>query len=502
MTSLAALRPHQAKALDDLRDALRSGSRRPVLQAPCGFGKTVVAAHIVAGCRQRGKRVAFCVPTLTLIDQTFDRFVENGIDAADMGVLQGDHPWRRPHAPIQIATAQTLARRDFPITDFVVVDECHVQFGVYDRWMAESAATFIGLTATPWARGMGAKWDRLIKTTSLVELIGLGYLSPFRVFAPSHPDLVGVSTVAGDYHEGELAERMNKPKLVADIVQTWIDRGEDRPTLCFATGREHAKSIRDRFREFGVPVAYVDADTPRDERDVIGRMLASGEVKVVCNIGCLTTGIDWDVRCLILARPTKSEILFVQIVGRGLRTADGKDTCLILDHSDTHERLGLVTEIDHDELDDGKKRKSKSDRKERKLPLPKCCTHCTALMPAHENVCLECGTPLPRRVDVEVVDGELREFGGRKDKPKQKRGELAELPKADVYGQLLSISIERGRSSGWVAYTYRDIFGVWPRGVDGAQPQEPSYAVRQFVRHKDIRWAKSRRNVEVVDGAA
>lgn len=505
MSTLATLHPHQAQSLEGLRDALRSGDSRVVLQAPTGFGKTVVAAHIVAGCLERSKRVAFCVPSLGLVDQSFERFCENGIDPSEIGVIQGDHDWRRPHAPVQICTGQTLARRSTPICDVVVIDEAHIRLDVYDRWMAaeDGPKIFIGLTATPWARGMGRTWQRLVKSISLAELIRLNHLAPFRVFAPSHPDLAGVKTVAGDYHEGQLAERMNKPQLVADVVSTWLERGEGRPTLCFATGRKHAQAIRDRFAEFGVLVAYIDADTPRSQRDQIGRDLATGQVKVVCNIGTCTTGIDWDVRCISLARPTKSEILFVQMIGRGLRTADGKNDLLIFDHSDTHNRLGFVTDIDHDELDDGSPRKSRSGDSERKEPLPKCCPQCVSVVPAGERSCGECGYVWPVREHVETVDGELVQFTGKgKGKPKRKRDALAELPKAEVYGQLLSISLERRRSRGWVAHAYRDIFEVWPRGMDLVPPRPVSPEIRSFVRHKDIAYAKGRAKGEVAHGTA
>lgn len=348
MTGLRELRPHQVSALDGLKWSLVEGKRRPLLQAVTGFGKTVLAAHIVEGARRKGRRVCFCVPSITLVDQTFERFRENGIDPAEMGIIQASHPWRRPHAPIQIATAQTLARRDRPEVDVVVLDEAHIRFGVYERWMADcgypvkpgetalpgspaergKAPIFIGLTATPWAKGLGLLFDGLIKSSSLAEMIEGGYLSPFRVFAPSHPDLTGVKTVAGDYHEGQLSERMSKATLVANVVSTWMAKASDRPTLCFAVDRAHARALHEEFTRAGVPAAYVDAETSREERAEIGAALARGEIKVAVNIGTLTTGVDWDVRCISLCRPTKSESLFVQIIGRGLRTADGKSDCL------------------------------------------------------------------------------------------------------------------------------------------------------------------------------
>lgn len=500
--TLAALRPHQAQSLDGLRDILRTGVRRVVLQAPTGFGKTIVGAHIVTGVRQRSKRITFCVPSLGLVDQTFDRFAANGIDRSDIGIIQSDHPLRKPHAPIQIATAQTLTRRELPITDVVVVDEAHLRFDVYDRWMAEHPGMiFVGLTATPWARGMGRTWQSLVKSISIMDLIRQGYLSPFRVFASSNPDVAGIKIVrtahGADFHEGQAAQRMMKPQLVADVVDTWIEKGEDRPTLVFANGCEHARMLHARFREFGVDFGYVDADTPRTERDSIGRQLAAGHLKGVVNIGTLTTGIDWDIRCISIARMIRSEILLTQIVGRGLRTADGKNDLLIFDHGGAHQRIGFVTDIDHDELDDGTPGKTKHGKcREKELLLPMCCPSCVALMPVGERTCGECGHTMPVREPVRTGDGDLVEFRGKsKQKPKRKKDALAELPKADVFAQLKFIQIERKRTDGWCAHAYREIFDVWPRGMDNVLPKEPAWEVRQFVRAKDIRWAKSRKAV-------
>lgn len=466
-----------------------------MLQAPCGFGKTVVGAHVVTGARGKSNRVAFCVPALSLVDQTFEKFVENGIDPADMGVLQGDHAWRRPHAPIQICTAQTLTRRSLPQADVVIVDEAHVRFEVYERWMTQHPEKiFIGLSATPWSKGLGKLYDDLVKPTSIRELIEQGYLSPFRVFAPSHPDLTGVKTVAGDYHEGQLGDRMNKPELVADIVGTWLAKGENRPTLCFATGRAHAQALHERFIEAGVPAAYVDANTPREERDAIGKALEAGDVKVVVNIGCLTTGIDWDVRCLILARPTKSHSLFVQIIGRALRTAPGKDHALILDHSDTHLRLGLVTDIDFDALDDGTPRaKTEAREKSERVPLPKECGGCAALIPVGMRQCPECGHE-NRPATPRESEGELFELNGARPKGKREtvKDRLAALGKQEVFSQLEGIRLERGRSTGWKAHAYREIFGVWPRGLRETSAKEPSYELWQWIRSRDIAYARAK----------
>lgn len=492
---LRDLYPHQVRALDGLKLSILAGKRRPLLQAPTGSGKTVISAHIVTGAKAKGKRVVFCVPSLGLIDQTMARFAENGIDKLDMGIIQANHSWRRPDAPIQIATAQTLTRRELPPADVVVIDEAHVRFKVYDGWMKDRPETlFIGLSATPWAKGLGKHYDDLIKPTSTAELIDLGFLSRFKVYAPSHPDLEGVRTVAGDYHEGDLSQRMDKPELVADIVSTWLDRAKGLPTLVFATGRMHAQNLAARFAAHGVSTAYIDAETPREEREEIGAKLATGEVQVVCNIGCLTTGIDWDVRALVLARPTKSESLFVQIIGRALRTAPGKSHAMILDHSDTHLRLGMVTDIDHDELDDGtvKPKAKPENRKDRLLPLPKQCHACDCLVPATMSECPACGATPPKPVFREG-DGELVELGARGPRPPVPTATemLRNLGKQRVYSGLLWIRADKNRAKGWAAHTYKEIFGVWPRGL-AEEADYPDPRLISYCRHKAIRWAKAR----------
>jgi superfamily II DNA or RNA helicase len=307
------LRDYQTRAIQKLREALASGFSRPVVQAPTGAGKTVVAAAIINMARAKDKKVLFCVPALSLIDQTVERFRQNGI--FEIGVMQGQHEMTDYAQPVQVCSVQTLARRTIPGADLVIVDECHVSFKLIEDWMNRpdwKHVPFVGLTATPWAKGMGApgKWDHLIIGSTLDELIKLGHLSDFRVYAPAHPDLAGVKTVAGDYDLKGLGSAMDKQALVADIVTTWLERGENRSTICFAVNRVHAKHIQNRFIEAGVKAEYMDAYTSLDDRGDIIKRFENGDIQVICNVGVLTTGFDADVRCIILARPTKSEILY------------------------------------------------------------------------------------------------------------------------------------------------------------------------------------------------
>jgi DNA repair protein RadD len=154
------------------------------------------------------------------------------------------------------------------------------------------------------------------------------------------------------------------------------------------------------FLAANVPCGYIDAYSKPLERKTLERDFRKGTIRVACSVGVLTTGIDWDVRCISLARPTKSEMLFVQMIGRGLRTAPGKQDCLILDHSDTTLRLGFPADIHHEHLDDGKERAKPTASTE---GLPKKCPECAFLKPPKLARCPSCGFETkhgPRAVEV------------------------------------------------------------------------------------------------------
>lgn len=477
------LYPHQLDAIALLRQSMARGHKRPMLMAPTGFGKTILAAEVVKMARSKGNRVCFSVPSISLIDQTVEKFGSEGI--TDIGVIQADHPLTNPDMPVQVASVQTLSRRSYPGTDLVIVDEAHQAFKTIFQWMALCPdLPFVGLSATPWTAGLGKHYDDLIIAATTRNLIERGFLSKFRVFAPSKPDLKGVRTVAGDYHEGQLAEAMDKPELTADIVSTWLRQGENRPTLCFAVNRGHARKLQDEFQAVGVETAYVDKDTTRDERVEIGEAFNAGRIKVVCNVGTLTTGVDWDVRCLILARPTKSEMLYTQIIGRALRTADGKDDALVLDHSNTTLELGFVTDIHHDTLDRGRMAESRSREKKAKEALPKECTAegCTYLKPAGVHKCPACGFEPRHRADIETAQGELLQVAGAKVRADK-------ATKQKFWSGLLWYCDTYGKPHKWALALYKKRFDVWPRGVRDI-PSQPDVATRNYIKASQIAFAK------------
>jgi DNA repair protein RadD len=497
VNALRPLRPHQVRAVAGLRRSLAAGHKRPMLQMPTGAGKTLLSAHVVSGALDKSKRVAFVVPRKTLIDQTVREFEREGILA--IGVIQAAHLRTDGRQPIQVCSAQTLARRKRPDVDLVIVDEAHEMHNSVLRWIADCRAVpFIGLSATPWQRGLGKHYDDLLIPTTTRELIDAGYLSDFAAYAPSDPDLSGVSIRRGEYAQDELANAMDTPSITGDIIAEWLKRGEDRPTIAFCVNRRHAQHVCERFVEAGVAAEYMDCDTPSGDdstdpdpagetrKDMFARF-RSGETKILCNVGVLTTGVDLDVRCIIDAQPTKSRILFVQKIGRGLRTAEGKDKCIILDHGGNHLRLGRVTDIHQNYLDDGKNREG-SAKKAATEPLPKLCPECKAVLTYKARECSACDAQIVAVTTVHEADGELVELGSRKTGARA--ASLDE--KEEFYRELKWVQAHKAHRSGWCWHQYQARFRGErpPKWFELLTPREPSITTRNWLKSRAIAYAK------------
>jgi hypothetical protein len=470
------------------------------MQAPTGFGKTVLASAIVNNARERRKKVLYTVPTIGLVDQTVEMFYSQKI--YDIGVIQANHNMTDWSQPVQIASVQTLSKREtMPDADLVMVDECHKWFSFYERWMSKDKMPewgdipFIGLSATPWTKGLGSWFTHFHRASTTQQMIDDGHLSRFRVYAPTHPDLSEVKTLAGDYHEGQLSKAMQQGSLVADAVETWQRLWGKDKTLCYAVDRAHAKHLQQQFEAAGVPCGYQDAFTKDNERAALKRDFHSGAIKVVCNVGTLTVGIDWDVRCISMCRPTKSDMLFVQIVGRGLRTADGKDECLILDHSDNHTRLGFVTDIDASYTGLHVGRTPDHSNRGTAIRLPKECPKCAYLKPPKLALCPACGFKAEVQSSVKPDAGELRELH---PKPKVDKKKFAGAPttqeeKTIFFAELKGYAHARGYKDGWAANQYRECVGTWPaHDMKHVRPVYPGASTMSWIKSRLIAYAKSR----------
>ncbi len=491
------LRPYQLEGIEAIKQSLRQGIKRICVMLPTGGGKTLISATIAQGALSKGNRLAFVVPRISLIDQTVEEYYKE--DIRDVGVIQSQHPLTDWGKPIQICSIDTIrSKKAFPDASIVIFDECHLWTEAHAQWMKEKPDTiFIGLSATPWRKGLGKFFESLLVMSTTQELIDQGYLSPFRVFASSHPDLSDVKVVGGEYKQDDVSAAMQKGTLTADIVKTYKDKWGKGKTLCFAVDCAHARAIQERFEEAGVKCGYQDAHTPDEERRDIKRKFHDSSYEVVVSVGTLILGVDWAVECISYCRPTRSEMLFVQAIGRGLRPAPGKEFCTIFDHTDTTSRLGFVTSIQHDELDDGKQK----PKTERQVPLPKECKSCSALLAPGIKKCPVCGFERkPATSGIVEDDGELQEIVPGL-LPKRKKGEKREYTmaeKSQFFAELKGYAAEKNYKDGWCANKYREKFSVFPNhpSIKYVVPATPSVVMRSWIRSRQIAWIKSKKYAE------
>jgi superfamily II DNA or RNA helicase len=338
-TTRLQLRDYQRRAVDDVIAKL---DRRPILVSPTGSGKTTMATEIV---ERLGVPTLWLAHRKELIDQAAERLEAHGLTT---GIVMSGYE-TVPEAQVQVASIQTLVRRDKPPAGLIVIDECHhAAADSYQNVLAEYPdAHIVGLTATPFrldGRGLGDLFGELVVAAWPDELCTDGVLHKPRIWASKAPDLRGVRVVAGDYNLGALAQRSNTAELNADIVETWRKRAAGRRTVAFAVDIAHSMAITKAFQDVGVPAEHLDGGTSRDNRDAILERLRQGKTQVVSNCMVLTEG--WDLpalACAILARPTASLNLHLQMIGRVMRACEGKDGAIVLDHAGNHHVHGLVT---------------------------------------------------------------------------------------------------------------------------------------------------------------
>jgi superfamily II DNA or RNA helicase len=501
---MTELRPYQQNVIAEFDHECAAGRRRIIMVAPTGSGKTVIAAAIIKQATAAAKNVLVLAHRREIITQTSRKLHDHDIYH---GIIQaGFDRLSRPMAQVQVASVQTLAARavrtnriELPPTDLLVIDETHhCPARTYRKIIAQYPdAILLGLTATPCrgdGRGLGEIFETIVEAPQVAELIEQGHLVKTRVYAPAIPDLKGVRVQAGDYNERQLAERMDRPKLIGDIVAHWHKYGERRKTVAFTVTVPHSIHLRDEFVQAGVRAEHIDASTPKSERDATLARLASGDIELVTNCMVLTEGWDMpEVGCCILARPTKKMGLYRQMVGRVLRPAPNKTDAIILDHAGAVFRHGFAEDHVEWALDPDRRAESPTHkRREEKGSSSRLleCSQCTAIRIAGEP-CPACGF-LPQRAPqyITIGDGELGLVDGNR---RVKTDVDDPAVRAQWHGMLTHIAAARGYKAGWVSHKYREKFGVWPAWGAAAAPIKPSLECLSWVRSRVIAYAKARR---------
>lgn len=302
-----SLRQYQIEKIAEARALMAQGKKSICLVAPTGAGKTIIAAHIVQSAMAKGKRVLFLAHRRELIDQCAAKLRDLGI--WDYNVILSGHPHsRNPDAPVQIASIQTLIRREYPSSDLVIIDEAHhIASGQYQTLLKHYPDAYVlGLTATPErldGKGLDHIFHDLLNVATVPELVDGGFLVAPKCLGPSQDavaqlkaTLAKVKVRGGDYAEDQLGEAMDNPTLVGDIVEHWREWGIGQKTIVFAANIEHSKHIVSQFQTAGVAAAHLDGTMSLPEREGILSAWRGTAIDVVSN-------------CQILCLDEKTEIL-------------------------------------------------------------------------------------------------------------------------------------------------------------------------------------------------
>jgi superfamily II DNA or RNA helicase len=488
------LRPYQIDALDRLDAAFAIGRRAPLLVLPTGSGKTIVAAELIRRTVAPGGRVLFLAPRRELVGQTSEKLdavgVEHGV------ILAGADERDGLGAAVQVASVDTLVSRmvrrqtlTLPDFDLVLIDEAHLSITKIRRELLARwpAARQVGLTATPTrkdGRALGLLYDTIIEPATTAALVAQGYLAKARYFSWPTPNLTEVRTRAGDYNVPDLEFVMNTTPLLADIVATWLQHASERRTIVYAVSIAHAIALAEAFRREGVAAEHVDANTPAPVRAATFARFRAGTTQIMTNCFLAAYGFDLPaLSCVVLARPTKSLMLYLQMLGRGLRIAEAKTDCLVLDHSGAVHRHGFATDDRRWTLA-GRTALLPSPVRVTPAREPKECPACHGVW-IDGATCPECGyerRPMGRLV--ETIAGELVELG---------TGASREVQDQQVFfAELRRYAAERGFKPGWAAYKFRERYGDWPPRRWSTMPMvAPSRATRGWLLSRYIAWRKS-----------
>jgi len=485
------LRPHQQKAVQMLRESIARGNKRPLLAAPCSFGKTITAAYILKSALEKGKRGIFICDRVKLVQQSLEAFDRHELP---FGVIQGIHELNDPRQPIQIASVQTLARRRQVDFDIAIVDECHVHYETVTKYMEMySNVPFIGLSATPYSRSLGLYYDDLILPITPRELLDKGHLCPIHYYGGKRPDLSGVGrrrirTGGSDYDPDSLGKAYEDDKsLVGDIIYNWLQHGEDSQTIAFSPSIKHSKYLVEKFNLAGIPAVHIDGYMDDEERQIIYEAHDRGEYKILSCSRLLNTGYDApSVRCLIDCYPTQSKITLVQRYGRVQRTSPGKDYAIILDHASNVQRHGFIEDIIPESLDDGSQRFNEKNqlKKEKKEPKVRECPQCTRQF---IGIKCDCGYEIPMQERI-VTDDQIL--------TKLNNNNYSQERKAEWLGELYLYAHQKGKSEGWANHKFKAKFGEWPNRLKPVLAMAVSEDVRKFIQHQNIKYIKGRQKHE------
>jgi DNA repair protein RadD len=414
---MLALRPYQREALDALYAYWQGGGGNGLLVLPTGAGKSLVIATLARELLEGfpGIRIGIVTHVKELIAQNAQELIR-AWPGAPVGIYSAGLGRRDVHSRILFMGIQSVHRKVDHLGDIdvLIVDEAHLiprsSDTMYGRFLGDLRARvpdmrIVGLTATPYRldsgrldRGREALFDDVVYEVNVRDLIEAGYLS--RLISKATLQEIstsGVGVRGGEFIPGQLQAAARRPSVVVNAVREIIQLGADRRGwLAFCTGVEHATDVRDCMREQGITCEMVTGDTDAAERDSIIARYKRREIRCLTSIAVLTTGFNAPhVDLIAMLRPTLSTGLYIQMVGRGFRLADGKDDCLVLDFAGNVRRHGPVDAVTVKREPGGGREQDEMKVKPESV-LGRACPTCKTISHISRPACETCGYEWPR----------------------------------------------------------------------------------------------------------
>lgn len=484
------LRDYQQQAINNLRTAYRSGSKALLLCLPTGGGKTVIFSYITQNMVNRGHNVLILVHRRELVQQCSDTLAKLGVDH---GIIAAGT--KTSNNPVQVASVQTLVRRLKKVNfnpDLIIVDEAH--HAVAGSWSKILDHFFgiriLGVTATPMrldGKGLKSYFDLLILGPSVAELTEQKYLVPARCFSiPKKFDRKQIAMSGGDFVASKAEELLLQGKINGDAVHEYQRHCPGKPALVFCCTIKHSKYVAELFADAGFRAAYLSAETPAPERRQLIADLGEGRLDILTNCMVVSEGTDIPVvTAAILLRPTESEALYLQQVGRVLRPAPDKPNAIIIDCVGNVKRHGLPSDERNFSLEDRPKKEGAAPVKE--------CPNCYAVLPIQTQICPECSHVFVSKAKAEkpVQLVQLEEITSSSRRRKltgfeyNRRRTLTAMAK--TFEELDALRIKWGYKPGW---TYKimqerkakELLRISPRGMvwsdilsRSGTPEPPGY---------------------------
>ena len=436
------LRPYQNLSISTLKSAYLN-HRRVLFVLATGGGKTAIFTAIA---EKSPKRVLILAHRKELIEQISERLtVPHGVI---MSSVDPNYTER-----IQVGSVQSVIKRLDKISpEFIIVDEAHhAVAGQYEKIMEAFPNAFVlGVTATPCrldGKGLASAFDYMVEGPSIKQLIDLGYLCTAKVYA-SEAILGKIRTTGGDFNKADLEEVMLKTKITGDAVSTWRKYANDKQTIVFCVSIKHATMVAGMFTLLGHKAEVISSHNTKQEREDVLERFKSHKTKLLVSVDIISEGFDVpSCEAVILLRPTKSLSLYMQQVGRGLRTFEGKSHAIVLDHAGNCFRHGLPTQHREWELTNDKVKAAQNT----KWGLRQC-KRCYAVFSTAVDKCPECGhVPLPEKKDMKLVAGELVPIEEVEIKKKEAKRELAGEKTLEDW---IAIAKQRGYKIGWAYHRF------------------------------------------------